>query len=128
MHRENEDLVRMFNRADALYLMEDKEDRDFYKSLPETVEVYRGIPNKKTRVRALSWTTSVGMAWWFADRWGEKGDVYAAKIRKIHVLATVAGSEFEVIVNPQYLYNIHRLDWRDPKPENPSHHNTEASQ
>lgn len=120
MHRRTKDLVGMFERADAFYMMDD-EDRAMFAALPQSVEVFRGCSDEKTRKRGLSWTIDTGMAWWFADRWGRRGQVYAAKISKYHIFATIASGEKEVILDPHFLHHMHRLTWRDGLfTENPS--------
>lgn len=47
----------------------------------EYIKVYRGIMSKSANPkRAISWTSDIEMAKWFASRYGEKGKVVSGKV------------------------------------------------
>ena len=89
----------------------DEDELEFFDSLPDTVTIYRGVTsynNKKLKV--LSWTVDPEVAKWFADRYQQHGQVYAATISKKHILAYFGGRhEAEVIVDPSKLKDIKLL-------------------
>ena len=76
--------------------------------LEETVTVYRGAtPYNARNVKALSWTLDKKKAEWFAHRFGEKGTVYTAQIKKGDILAVFTGrNESEVVLNPSKLEQL----------------------
>lgn len=103
-------LLSMFQAADPMVLM-DAEERAQLESFDDTVTVYRGISTSKPgSVKALSWTLDREVAQWFADRYGRQGTVYEARIDKKHIHALFLGrNESEVIVDPQYLMEVHQV-------------------
>lgn len=100
-------LVAMFKKADAHYLMTE-EERKIFDRLEDPVTVYRGVtPYNNDNIRALSWTTNLPTAKWFATRFADRGTVYEALIEKKHILAYFdSRHEFEVVVDPKHLTNI----------------------
>jgi hypothetical protein len=100
-------LVALFKRAQSDLLM-DEDEKSIYTNLPEVVEVYRGLPDKKAKERGLSWTTDLQKAKWFAKRFnGKECKVLKANINKKHIfLYTDARNERECIVNPVGLKNV----------------------
>ena len=81
------ELVAMFKSADAMEMMSE-EERETLNRLGEEFTVYRGVtPYNEKNIRALSWTTDYDKAKWFAERFGENGTVYEARIRKEHIFA-----------------------------------------
>ena len=101
------ELVSMFKRSDKAYLMTETERRRLAE-LEETVTVYRGVtPYNAMNVKALSWTLDKKKAEWFAHRFGEKGTVYTAQIKKGDILAVFTGrNESEVVLNPSKLEQL----------------------
>ena len=91
--------------ADKSLLMND-EERRLYLALPDEMTVYRGIRGRGS-LKALSWTTDIEQAEWFAKRWDKKGKVYSAMIRKEDVLSMfMSRGESEVVVDYTKLKNI----------------------
>ena len=100
-----QEFVRIFRMADKSLLMND-EERRLYLALPDEMTVYRGIRGRGS-LKALSWTTDIEQAEWFAKRWDKKGKVYSAMIRKEDVLAMFTSrGEAEVVVDYTKLKNI----------------------
>lgn len=108
-----EEQLEMFRRAPKKYLMSNSERKAFY-ALPDEVTVYRGLEDVfEHELHALSWTTDIHTAEFFANRFHKKGDapgcIYQAKISKAHILAYFdRRDESEVIVEPAYLTDIHQ--------------------
>jgi hypothetical protein len=99
-------LVNMFSIADIAEMM-DEGEKNIYANFPEKLTIYRGTPDKKAKIRGLSWTTDLEKAEWFAKRFNLKGTVYQATISKNRIfLYTHKRCENEVIVNPRYLKNV----------------------
>lgn len=107
------ELIKAFRRCDPEYLME-PDDYNLYKSLPDVVEVYRGIRTNSLKVRGMSWTTDKEVAVWFAKRFskqGETGRVLKAFIRKADILAIFNDrGESEVVLNPDKLIDLVELE------------------
>lgn len=92
-----QEFIRIFRMADKSLLMND-EERRLYLALPDEMTVYRGIRGRGS-LKALSWTTDIEQAEWFAKRWDKKGKVYFAKIRKEDVLAVFnSRGESELVI------------------------------
>lgn len=103
------EFLNYFKKANKEYLM-GKENIDAYNELPEKITVYRGTYLKAT-TKALSWTTDVNKARWFARRFGNNGKVYEAEIRKKDIFAYFAdGGEKEVVLNYKKLENIKEIE------------------
>ena len=107
-------LLNLFLKADKKSLM-DLDALNIYNTLDDKITVYRGIniesTNKETNVKnlskywkALSWTTNIETAEWFARRWIERTDkeitliVFETVVDKKDVIATF-NYENEVVVN-----------------------------
>lgn len=108
-----EEQIEMFRRAPRTHLMTGSELKTL-RSFPEEITAYRGVEKLfEHELHALSWTTNVETAKFFASRFLKEGDkqpakVYAAKIRKEHILAYFdRRDESEVIADPEYLTDIH---------------------
>jgi hypothetical protein len=65
-----QEFVKIFRMADKSLLMND-EERRLYLALPDEMTVYRGIRGRGS-LKALSWTTDIEQAEWFAKRWDKK--------------------------------------------------------
>lgn len=100
-------LLSMFRSVDPKLLMSDEEYAVFH-SLDDVVTVYRGVTSHNAQnIRAMSWTLDRDTAGWFAYRYGEKGTVYEAQIKKEHICAVFTGrNESEVIVDPKHLMEL----------------------
>lgn len=100
--------IKLFKLADKFKMMNEK-DLAFYMALPETIVVYRGV-GENGKTRALSWTTDINVAKWFANRWDKKGEVYKAKINRDDVLACFFDrGEKEVVVDFTKLKEIEKV-------------------
>lgn len=105
--------IKLFKASDPEILMSENE-RKILKSLPDEITIYRGIsePNKKIKmdqIRAMSWTTNLDTAKWFAQRWTDKGKVYESTIKKDAILAYFS-SEYETVVDYKKLGCIKRIE------------------
>lgn len=99
------EFVKIFRSADKTLLM-DENEYEQYLSLPEEITVYRGIRGRG-RLEALSWTTDIEQAEWFAKRWDKNGKVYSATVDKEDVLAVFASrGESELVVDFMKLRDI----------------------
>ena len=97
------EIVRLIKACDKAILM--GEDFEAYKMLPDTIKVYRGVTSFYYRNRsAISWTTDIETAKFFATRYDEKGIIFSAEIEKKHVLAYFE-YESTVVLEPRYLKN-----------------------
>lgn len=102
------ELVSMFLSADKSSLMEPEEVQAL-DDMEDTVTIYRGVTSYNGKdLRAMTWTLNREMAEWFAHRFGQEGEVYAAQIEKVHILAYFSRrNEDEIIVDPKGLRDIH---------------------
>jgi hypothetical protein len=100
-------LVGLFQRAQRQFLMDENEYK-ILSDLPHTVTVYRGLPDKKAKVRGLSWTTDFEKAKWFASRFnGKDQKVMKAEIAKKYIFFyNDDRSEHECVVNPRGLKQV----------------------
>lgn len=105
-----QELVEIFEQADKAALMTD-EERKRLSEMDDIITIYRGVtPYNAKNVKALSWTTDIKRAEWFAHRFNEDGTVYKAQISKAKVLAYFMGrGESEIIVNPKELKIIQAI-------------------
>lgn len=109
-------MLSLFKRADKSKLM-NKEEKEFYDSLPKIVTIYRGLQGAKSPVRGISWTLDFEKAKWFASRWKtvvRPGNVVTAMIHKDHIFAYFQDrNESEIIVNPDFLRDVREvpIDW-----------------
>ena len=103
-------ILNFFKKADKKYLMTESE-YDTLSNLGDVVTIYRGVtPRNKRNIKALSWTLSRSKARWFANRFGQGGEVYSATIDKSNIYAYFdSRNEAEVIVDPKHLKNISRI-------------------
>ena len=99
------DWLKYFQKADKKFLMNESDYKKFL-ALPDVITVYRGV--KATgKTKALSWTTELETAHWFASRFKDDGYVCKAEIKKEDVFAYFNDrEEHEVIVNYKKLKNI----------------------
>lgn len=98
-------LISWFQQADKKVLME-TEDYKVYTSLPEELNIYRGVALGR-EPNGLSWTADLEKAKWFAhrfDRGDKQGYVEAAIVNKAGVLAYFnTRDEDELVVNVRNL-------------------------
>jgi hypothetical protein len=99
-------LINLFGKAKPELFM-DADEIEIYKNFPETITIYRGLMDKRAKVRGLSWTTDTTIATWFAKRFGGNNKVMQAEIRKNRIFAYINDrSEKEVVINPRGLKNV----------------------
>lgn len=102
------EIAKWFETADKKSLMVE-EDYKVYSNLPDEFDIYRGVSVGRNP-KGFSWTRSLKVATWFANRFG-KGYVQKAHIRKEEVLAYFnTRNEDEYIVNSFNLTNIEKID------------------
>ena len=79
----------------------------------EVLTIYRGEGEKSTPInKALSWTTCINVALFFANRFDSNGKVYRAKIRKENILAYITHrGEEEVVAMPESVFEIEDLEY-----------------
>ena len=100
--------VSIFKKTNKELLM-NKDELLAYNNLDDLVTVYRGV-KPKSSTKALSWTTDISIAKWFADRWENNGKVYKAQIPKKHIFAYFLGrGEFETVLDYHKLENIEEV-------------------
>lgn len=109
----NAELIRMFRNAEQKYLMT-KDEVKALGVLPEVITVYRGLQDKKTRKKALSWTTDINVAKWFATRWHKSGTttprILTSKIKRSDVyMYCTQRNESELVVNPNRLMKMNEV-------------------
>lgn len=100
--------VRYFKKANKKYVM-DKSEREYLKSLPEELKVYRGVSVGRES-RGLSFTDSREMADWFAhrfDREGQQGYILVGTVKQESILAYFAG-EHELVIDPRDIEGLHK--------------------
>jgi hypothetical protein len=105
----NRQLIDLFDSAYTEFLMTGEEVM-VLESQPEIIPVYRGVSDKRTKYKALSWTTSYKVADWFAHRWSKASGtqkILKSSIRKSDVyMYTNSRNEHEIVVNPNRLKKI----------------------
>lgn len=106
--------ISWFKSADKSKLM-NEEDYEYYKSLPEEVEIYRGVAVGRAEQKGLSWTDKYETAQWFAERYdnrveGQHGYILKAKIRKEDIFAYFnTRGEDELVCNSSKIYDVERI-------------------
>lgn len=100
--------VSIFKKTTKELLM-NKDELLAYNNLDDLVTVYRGV-KPKSSTKALSWTTDISIAKWFADRWEKNGKVYKAQIPKKYIFAYfLSRGEFEVVLDYHKLENVEEV-------------------
>ena len=80
--------LKMFRKAKKHYLM-DKEDLEYWKNLPETITVWRGVSKGRIDL-GLSWTDDKSKAEWFRSRFVDaenQGKLLEVTTSKSNVIA-----------------------------------------
>lgn len=93
------ELVNWFRNANKKFLMDEK-DYAAWETLPETMELYRGVGISRKQY-GLSWTTNLEKAAWFAhrfDKGSEMGYIQKAIVSKKDMLAYFQSREEEEVV------------------------------
>ena len=102
------ELCRWFKSAEKESLME-KSELSYLESLPERVQVYRGVSVGRNP-DGLSWTDNPKVAEWFAHRFdkkSEKGFVRTGFVNKKNILAYFSDrSEKELVIDCKKIENI----------------------
>lgn len=88
----------------------ERDDLEFFDSLPEVVTIFRG--SSPSRKRGMAWTTNEQVAEGFAH--GHRGmrvpngTIFTAKVGKADILSVATDrEEFEVLVDPASLARVH---------------------
>lgn len=79
-------LISWFKSADRRNLMT-QEEYNYYMSLPNEVQIYRGVANGRAAAKGLSWTCNLNTAQWFAKRFGPGGYIICGIINKEDIFA-----------------------------------------
>lgn len=87
-----------------------KEDYLFYQKLNDEITIYRGLQDKNTKIKGLSWTISKEISKKFSKMIDEQGSIYEAKINKKDIFAYFnERNEQEIVVNTQKLKEIKKI-------------------
>ena len=102
----NGKVVEWFKKANKKYLMS-KEDYEHWKSLPDTVTLYRGVGRGRKEF-GLSWTENKAKAEWFRDRWdNEEGKLLQVIADKKHCLCYFnSRGEHEIVLDVQAVKDL----------------------
>ncbi len=104
--------VKLFSKSDPASLMT-ADERKAFDTLPDNVEIYRGVRKGSKKAKGMSWTTDITVAEWFSKRFTEqhsRGDVYKALVNKSDILAYFQGSnERELVVDTSGLKKIEKM-------------------
>lgn len=101
------ELIKYFEKADKTLMME-PEEIEMLDELGEDVVIYRGYHSDDV-YDAMSWTTDLEVAQFFAKRFDNKnGVIIKAMVKKENILAYFDG-EYEVIVNPKKVLKKEKL-------------------
>lgn len=102
------DFLKWFKRIDKNLVMND-EEKTYFKSLPEKVEIFRGVQDIQFK-NGISWTFNKDCAIWFAERFkrsNSKSILLSTKVNKNDILLyTNCRGEDEVIIDSFKLENI----------------------
>lgn len=101
------ELCKYFSEVDLSSAV-NKEDKEYFDSLPQVLTVYRGV--SKGSEKGLSWTLSHDKAVWFANRFSlqKKNTVYIGKVKKEDIFCyTNDRNENEVILNYTKVYDMY---------------------
>lgn len=100
-------------RPGRQYMMAEDEQK-FLRSLPDNVAVYRGYNTLHDNRYGYSWSLSYYTAKWFANRFGIRGRVARAFVKKEDIIACFLGrKEYEVVLDPLKLALIKNSRLRD---------------
>lgn len=80
--------------------------------LDDEIVIYRGEGLKSTKKEnALSWTTDIKVAKFFANRFNSNGKIYKGKVKKENIIDFLRDrSESEILVQYKYIYDVRRID------------------
>ena len=94
-------MVRLFRGADRALMVPEW--------FPESMRVYRGV-NMGGSPYGMSWTVVRDIARWFADRFGDDGEVYELEVPRENVLAYIEErGENEVVVDTRGIEHLIQL-------------------
>ena len=79
--------------------------------LNNEIIIYRGEGEKSTnKENALSWTTDLKIAKFFATRFKDNGKIYKAKVKKKDIIDYIQDrGESEILVKYEYVYDVERV-------------------
>ena len=107
--------IGWFKKADKKTIM-NEEEYEYYRNLPDIVEVYRGVAVSRAEQEGLSWTCKYETAEWFSRRFDNEaeskyGYILKGRINKEDVFAYFnSRGEDEILCNSSKVYNIERID------------------
>lgn len=106
----SDEVKRIFIPKEPEWSWEKRITEEYHKTML-VLTVYRGVTSYNSKsIKVMSWTLSLDTAKWFSNRFGEKGTVYKAHIRKQYVFALLNGrNESEVVVDPEYLTDVIKM-------------------
>lgn len=103
-----DEFIQWFKASDRKNLM-NKEELEYYKALPDTVKIYRGVAVGRAEQQGLSWTCNYETAKWFSqrfDRADEKGYIIKGEIAKKDIFAYLNDrDEDEILCNSNKVFN-----------------------
>jgi len=107
--------ISWFKKADKKTIM-NEEEYEYYRRLPDIVDVYRGVAVGRAEQKGLSWTCKYETAEWFSRRFdneveGKYGYILKGRINKEDVFAYFnSRGEDEVLCNSSKVYDIERIE------------------
>ena len=103
---DNGEAIKWFKKVNKKHLM-NKEDYEYWKSLPEKVTLYRGVGRGRKEL-GLSWTENKEKAEWFRDRWGnEEGKLLKVIADKKYCLCYFnSRGEHEIVLDVQAVKDL----------------------
>ncbi|MGN0950115.1 MAG: hypothetical protein ACI4OH_05160 [Mitsuokella sp.] len=94
-----EDIIEMIRPIPKSFLMT-PELMKAYGRFPDTFTAYRGVTSYNEKSKdALSWTTDIVQAKWFATRFHEHGTVWKVTAKKEWILMLMSSDENEVLLD-----------------------------
>lgn len=106
-------LIQWFKASDRNNLMSNGE-LEYYNSLPDIVNVYRGVAVGRAERQGLSWTCNYETAKWFANRFNrgdKKGYIIKGQISKEDIFAYFnRRNEDEIVCNSRKIINLSQIN------------------
>lgn len=102
-----EQILELFKSVKREKVM-NKSNLNHYESLPDEITIFRGVhEDSPSNIKGFSWSLNPEVANVFAYRYGCKGNIYRASIKKEDVFFYVGDrEEEELILDYNKLYNI----------------------
>ena len=92
-------------------ILEYRPNKEF-PELDEELIICRGEGKESTNKEyALSWTTDIKIAEFFANRFGDNGVIYKGKVKKEDIIDFIQDrGESEVLVKYEYIYDVEKIN------------------